>query len=105
MKCYLIWIVVVELLFVIGNLYVNEVEVEVFGLLIDYIVFLIGYEFYCVFSDKWESEYIGNLIINERFSVCWGSWIIIMVNQDVIFQIFLFLMKRDFEKIVVFVLV
>lgn len=78
MKCYLCWIVVVEFLFVVGNFYV--VEVEVLGLLIDYIVLFIGYDFYWVFSDKWESDYMGNLMINERFSVWWGSWIIIMVN-------------------------
>lgn len=78
MKCYLCWIVAVEFLFVVGNFYV--VEVEVLGLLIDYIVLFIGYDFYWVFSDKWESDYMGNLMINERFSVWWGSWIIIMVN-------------------------
>lgn len=44
MKCYLCWIVAVEFLFVVGNFYV--VEVEVLGLLIDYIVLFIGYDFY-----------------------------------------------------------
>lgn len=78
MKRYLRWIVAVEFLFVVGNFYV--VEVEVSGLLIDYIVLFIGYDFYRVFSDKWESDYTGNLTINERFSVRWGSWIIITVN-------------------------
>ncbi len=34
-----------------------------------------------------------------------GSWITITVNQDVIFQTFLFPLKRDFEKTVVFALI
>nr|WP_312037086.1 curli production assembly/transport protein CsgE [Citrobacter freundii] len=55
-------------------------------------------------SDKWESKYTGNLTINERPSARWGSWITITVNQDVIFQTFLFPTKRDFDKIVVFAL-
>lgn len=44
MKCYLCWIVVVEFLFAVGNLY--AVEVEVLGLLTDYTVLSIGYDFY-----------------------------------------------------------
>ncbi|WP_414840324.1 curli production assembly/transport protein CsgE [Escherichia coli] len=56
-------------------------------------------------SDKWESDYTGNLTINERPSARWGSWITITVNQDVIFQTFLFPLKRDFEKTVVFALI
>ena len=38
-------------------------------------------------------------------SARWGSWITITVNQDVIFQTFLFPLKRDFEKTVVFALI
>lgn len=102
MKRYLTWIVAAELLFATGNLHANEVEVEVPGLLTDHTVSSIGHEFYRAFSDKWESEYTGNLTINERPSARWGSWITITVNQDVIFQTFLFPMKRDFEKTVVF---
>ncbi|SUH66763.1 assembly/transport component in curli production [Salmonella enterica subsp. enterica serovar Madelia] len=98
MKRYLTWIVAAELLFATGNLHANEVEVEVPGLLTDHTVSSIGHEFYRAFSDKWESEYTGNLTINERPSARWGSWITITVNQDVIFQTFLFPMKRDFEK-------
>ncbi|CSE60608.1 leucyl/phenylalanyl-tRNA--protein transferase [Shigella sonnei] len=60
---------------------------------------------YRAFSDKWESDYTGNLTINERPSARWGSWITITVNQDVIFQTFLFPLKRDFEKTVVFALI
>ncbi|MGX2838207.1 curli production assembly/transport protein CsgE, partial [Escherichia coli] len=65
----------------------------------------IGHDFYRAFSDKWESDYTGNLTINERPSARWGSWITITVNQDVIFQTFLFPLKRDFEKTVVFALI
>ncbi|EGA53394.1 curli assembly protein CsgE [Salmonella enterica subsp. enterica serovar Montevideo str. IA_2010008287] len=66
MKRYLTWIVAAELLFATGNLHANEVEVEVPGLLTDHTVSSIGHEFYRAFSDKWESEYTGNLTINER---------------------------------------
>ncbi|VEB60929.1 assembly/transport component in curli production [Salmonella enterica subsp. enterica] len=59
-------------------------------MLTDHTVSSIGHEFYRAFSDKWESEYTGNLTINERPSARWGSWITITVNQDVIFQTFLF---------------
>ncbi|EGC95508.1 curli assembly protein CsgE [Escherichia fergusonii ECD227] len=89
-------------MFAAGNL--HAVEVEVPGLLTDHTVSSIGHDFYRAFSDKWESEYTGNLSINERPSARWGSWITITVNQDVIFQTFLFPMKRDFEKTVVFAL-
>ena len=44
--------------------------------------------FYRAFSDKWESDYPGNLTINERPSARWGSWITITANQDVIYQTF-----------------
>ncbi len=88
MKRYLRWIVAAEFLFAAGNL--HAVEVEVPGLLTDHTVSSIGHDFYRAFSDKWESDYTGNLTINERPSARWGSWITITVNQDVIFQTFLF---------------
>ena len=97
------WIVAAEFLFAAGNL--HAVEVEVPGLLTDHTVSSIGHDFYRAFSDKWESDYTGNLTINERPSARWGSWITITVNQDVIFQTFLFPLKRDFEKTVVFALI
>lgn len=86
MKRYLRWIVAAEFLFAAGNL--HAVEVEVPGLLTDHTVSSIGHDFYRAFSDKWESDYTGNLTINERPSARWGSWITITVNQDVIFQTF-----------------
>lgn len=88
MKRYLRWIVAAEFLFAAGNL--HAVEVEVPGLLTDHTVSSIGHDFYRAFSDKWESDYTGNLTINERPSARWGSWITITVNQDVIFQTFYF---------------
>ncbi|MCQ7061601.1 curli production assembly/transport protein CsgE [Escherichia coli] len=103
MKRYLTWIVAANLFLAAGNLHA-AVEVEVPGLLTDHTVSSIGHDFYRAFSDKWESEYTGNLTINERPSARWGSWITITVNQDVIFQTFLFPTKRDFEKTVVFAL-
>ena len=64
MKRYLRWIVAAEFLFAAGNL--HAVEVEVPGLLTDHTVSSIGHDFYRAFSDKWESDYTGNLTINER---------------------------------------
>jgi len=64
----------------------------------------VGHAFYREFSDKWESDYPGNLTINERPSARWGSWITITVNQDVIFQTFLFPTKKDLDQNVVFAL-
>ncbi|MDR9891685.1 curli production assembly/transport protein CsgE [Pseudenterobacter timonensis] len=90
------------LLLAAGNL--RAVEVEVPGLLTDHTVSSVGHDFYRAFSDKWESDYPGNLTINERPSARWGSWITITVNQDVIFQTFLFPTKRDFDQNVVFAL-
>ncbi|WP_071789814.1 curli production assembly/transport protein CsgE [Franconibacter helveticus] len=73
-------------------------EVEVPGLLTDHTVSSVGHDFYRGFSDRWESNYSGNLTINERPSARWGSWITITVEQDVIYQVFLFPTKRDFDK-------
>ena len=85
-----------------GNL--HAVEVEIPGLLTDHTVSAVGHAFYRGFSDKWEGDYPGNLTINERPSARWGSWITITVNQDVIFQTFLFPTKTDLDKNVVFAL-
>lgn len=102
MKRYLTWLVAAQ--FLLAASASQAVEVEVPGLLTDHTVSSIGHDFYRAFSDKWESDYPGNLTINERPSARWGSWITITVNQDVIFQTFLFPTKRDFEKTVVFAL-
>ena len=102
MKRYLTWLAAAQLLFAAST--TQAVEVEVPGLLTDHTVSSIGHDFYRAFSDKWESDFPGNLTINERPSARWGSWITITVNQDVIFQTFLFPTKRDFEKTVVFAL-
>ena len=77
---------------------VRAVEVEIPGLLTDHTVSSVGHDFYRAFSDKWESSFTGNLTINERPSARWGSWITITVEQDVIFQAFLFPTKRDFDR-------
>ncbi|HKN04776.1 MAG TPA: curli production assembly/transport protein CsgE [Buttiauxella sp.] len=77
---------------------VRAVEVEVPGLLTDHTVSSVGHDFYRAFSDKWESSFTGNLTINERPSARWGSWITITVDQDVIFQSFLFPSQRDFDR-------
>ena len=102
MKRTLSWIAAAGFLLVAGNL--QAVEVEVPGLLTDHTVTSIGHDFYRAFSDKWESDYTGNLTINERPSARWGSWITITANQDVIYQTFLFPTKRDFDQNVAFAL-
>ena len=84
---------------------VRAVEVEVPGLLTDHTVSSVGHDFYRAFSDRWESSFTGNLTINERPSARWGSWITITVDQDVIFQSFLFPSKRDFDRNVTIALI
>ncbi|WP_312228596.1 curli production assembly/transport protein CsgE [Pseudescherichia sp.] len=96
MKRFVAWFAAAGLLLAAGNL--RAVEVEVPGLLTDRTVSSVGHDFYRAFSDKWESSYTGNLSINERPSARWGSWITITVNQDVVFQTFLFPTKRDFDN-------
>lgn len=96
MKRFVAWFAAAGLLLAAGNL--RAVEVEVPGLLTDRTVSSVGHDFYRAFSDKWESSYTGNLSINERPSARWGSWITITVNQDVVFQTFLFPIKRDFDS-------
>ena len=102
MKRTLSWIAAAGFLLAAGNL--HAVEVEVPGLLTDHTVSSIGHDFYRAFSDKWESDYPGNLTINERPRARWGSWITITINQDVIYQTFLFPTKRDFDQNVSFAL-
>jgi len=96
MKPYIAWLAAAELLLAAGNL--HAVEVEVPGLLTDHTVSSVGHDFYRAFSDKWESSYTGNITINERPSARWGSWITITVNQDQVYQTFLFPTKRDFDN-------
>lgn len=81
MKRTLSWIAAAGIMLAAGNL--QAVEVEVPGLLTDHTVTSVGHDFYRAFSDKWESDYPGNLTINERPSARWGSWITITANQDV----------------------
>ena len=96
MKRFVAWFAAAGLLLAAGNL--RAVEVEVPGLLTERTVSSVGHDFYRAFSDKWESSYTWNLSINERPSARWGSWITITVNQDVVFQTFLFPTKRDFDS-------
>ena len=76
----------------------HAVEVEVPGLLTEHTVSSIGHDVYRDFSHKWESSFNGNITINERPSARWGSWITITLDQEVLFQLFLFPTKREFEK-------
>ncbi|MFG0517209.1 curli production assembly/transport protein CsgE [Kluyvera intermedia] len=73
-------------------------EIEVPGLVTDNTITRIGHDFYREFTDHWEEEYPGSITINERPSARWGSWIIIKVDQDLLYQTFLYPNKRDFDK-------
>ncbi|MGP3590051.1 curli production assembly/transport protein CsgE [Vagococcus sp. WN89Y] len=100
MKRYLPYFSAAAILLAAG--YLHAAEVEVPGLLTDHTVSSVGHDFYRAFSDKWESSWTGNLTINERPSARWGSWITITVNQMVVYQTFLFPIKRDFDQNVQF---
>ncbi|WGL54674.1 curli production assembly/transport protein CsgE [Kluyvera intermedia] len=73
-------------------------EIEVPGLVTDNTITRIGHDFYREFTDHWEEEYPGSITINERPSARWGSWVIIKVDQDLLYQTFLYPNKRDFDK-------
>lgn len=73
-------------------------EIEVPGLMTDNTITRIGHDFYREFTDHWEEEYPGAITINERPSARWGSWIMIKVDQDLLYQTFLFPNKHDFDK-------
>lgn len=77
---------------------VKGVEVEIPGLLTDHTVSSIGHSFYRSFSDKWDVNFNGNITITERPSARWGSWIMIKIDQDLLYQTFLFPTRRDFDK-------
>lgn len=76
----------------------SAAEIEVPGLITDHTVTSIGHAFYRDFSDNWGKEYLGTLTINERPSARWGSWITIKIEQDTVYQTFLFPNKRSFDK-------
>ena len=73
-------------------------EIEVPGLVTDNTITRVGHDFYRAFTDHWEEEYPGSITINERPSARWGSWITIKVDQDLLYQTFLFSSKNDFNK-------
>lgn len=102
MKRSLCWFVAANLLLLApsANAARASGEVEIPGIVADHTVSSVGHDFYRAFTDKWASTTRENLSINERPSARWGSWITITVNQDVMFQTFLFPIKRDFDKTV-----
>ncbi|KAA0261067.1 curli production assembly/transport protein CsgE [Hafnia alvei] len=81
-----------------GAKQVTAAEIEVPGLITDHTVTSVGHAFYRDFSDNWEKEYPGTLTISERPSARWGSWITIKIEQDTVYQTFLFPNKRSFDK-------
>ncbi|HEX4499924.1 MAG TPA: curli production assembly/transport protein CsgE [Scandinavium sp.] len=102
MKRSLCWLAAANLLLLAPSSYAatRPAEVEIPGIVADHTVSSVGHDFYRAFTDKWASTTRENLSINERPSARWGSWITITVNQDVMFQTFLFPIKRDFDKTV-----
>lgn len=102
MKRSLCWLAAANLLLLAPAVHASRAvgEVEIPGIIADHTVSSVGHDFYRAFTDKWASTTRENLSINERPSARWGSWITITVNQDVMFQTFLFPIKRDFDKTV-----
>jgi curli production assembly/transport component CsgE len=102
MKRSLCWLAAANLLLLAPSSYAatRSAEVEIPGIVADHTVSSVGHDFYRAFTDKWASTTRENLSINERPSARWGSWITITVNQDVMFQTFLFPIKRNFDKTV-----
>ncbi|MEW5560135.1 curli production assembly/transport protein CsgE [Enterobacter asburiae] len=102
MKRSLCWLAAANLLLLAPAVHASRAvgEVEIPGIVADHTVSSVGHDFYRAFTDKWASTTRENLSINERPSARWGSWITITVNQDVMFQTFLFPIKRDFDKTV-----
>ena len=76
----------------------NASEIEVPGLVTDNTITRVGHDFYREFTDHWQEEYPSAITINERPSARWGSWITIKVDQDLLYQTFLFPSKNDFNK-------
>jgi len=102
MKRSLCWLAAANLLLLAPAVHASRAvgEVEIPGIVADHTVSSVGHDFYRAFTDKWASTTRENLSINERPSARWGSWITITVNQDIMFQTFLFPIKRDFDKTV-----
>lgn len=98
MKRSLCWLAAANLLLLAPSLHAGEVEIP--GIVADHTVSSVGHDFYRSFTDKWASTTRENISINERPSARWGSWITITVNQDILFQTFLFPIRREFDKTV-----
>lgn len=96
MKRTLYWLAAVNLLLHTPALPAAELEIP--GIITDHTVTSVGHDFYRSFADKWGNASRENITINERPSARWGSWITIKINQDVLYQTFLFPIKRDFDK-------
>ncbi|MEB8679777.1 curli production assembly/transport protein CsgE [Cronobacter malonaticus] len=68
----------------------RAVEPEIPGLVTDHTVSSVGHDFYRGFAEKWDTPFDGTLSVNEKPSARWGSWITLTLDQDVIYQTFLF---------------
>nr|EKU4733363.1 curli production assembly/transport protein CsgE [Kluyvera ascorbata] len=91
-------VVIASLMMLLASHASNSAEIEVPGLVTDNTITRVGHDFYREFTAHWEEEYPGSITINERPSARWGSWITIKVDQDLLYQTFLFPSKNDFNK-------
>lgn len=91
-------VVTVSLMMLLAPCASYSAEIEIPGLVTDNTVTRVGHDFYRAFTEHWEDEYPGAITINERPSARWGSWITIKVDQDLLYQTFLFPSKNDFNK-------
>jgi len=91
-------VVIASLMMLLASNASYSAEIEVPGLVTDNTITRVGHDFYREFTDHWEEEYPGSITINERPSARWGSWITIKIDQDLLFQTFLFPSKNDFNK-------
>ncbi|UAK18619.1 curli production assembly/transport protein CsgE [Kluyvera sp. CRP] len=96
MKKLIVVMVALMMLLVIRTSAAAEIEVP--GLVTDNTITRVGHDFYRAFTEHWEEEYPGAITINERPSARWGSWITIKVDQDLLYQTFLFPGHNDFDK-------
>ncbi|EOE6863215.1 curli production assembly/transport protein CsgE [Cronobacter dublinensis] len=78
----------------------HAVEPEIPGLVTDHTVSSVGHDFYRDFAEKWDTPFDGTLSVSEKPSARWGSWITLTLDQDVIYQTFLFPSRRGADKAV-----
>ena len=68
----------------------EELMLEITGLIIEETMTKIGYEFYEYFFLFWEAPEVEvkdyNILINERASPLWGSWVKVNIDETVVWS-------------------